>query len=422
MNVKFDFKSQKIPVVLLYIFYIAFFIGLIFSFRAVSSISIGLLFLTALIKNKLEYGYFYLKNINSLFLSGCIALYLLQFIALLYTSNMAEGWHHIQLKSALLFVPLAVAGTDFLNKTSRNKLLSWYCFLLFTASVYCLVAAFTRYIHSHNITTFFYYELVSPYSHHPVYFSILLFIALAFLMESVQKKFIVLNNFFHYSLIVFFSFILFLLSSKLILTFFSFYTIYYILFFGKKNILMILLISSLSIAGSLVIITNNPVSRRFHDLVNDDLSILKQDRFDPGTYFNGLQFRLLQWRLVPEILTEKSSWLLGVAPGDAQAVLNKKYIEKNMYLGETWRGDHGFLGYNTHNQFLQSLLQNGILGLFAFLMIFLAILNMLWERKERILSFVTILLLLYSFLESIFETQYGILLFLFFPLFFYPRK
>ena len=169
-------------------------------------------------------------------------------------------------------------------------------------------------------------------------------------------------------------------------------------------------------------ITMNPVSRRFHDLVVDDYSILKQDRYDPGTYFNGIQFRLLQWKIVPEILIENNSWFLGVSSGDAQDLLNNKYVEKNMYIGESQRGDRGYLGYNTHNQFLQTLLQNGLSGLCVFILIFFALIRMLWKRKERMFSFVTILLLLYSFLESLFETQYGLLLFLFFPLLFYTTS
>ena len=52
MKVKPDPGYRNIPVVLLYILYIAFFIGFIFSFRAVSSISIALLVITVLTYNQ----------------------------------------------------------------------------------------------------------------------------------------------------------------------------------------------------------------------------------------------------------------------------------------------------------------------------------------------------------------------------------
>jgi hypothetical protein len=47
---------------------------------------------------------------------------------------------------------------------------------------------------------------------------------------------------------------------------------------------------------------------------------------------------------------------------------------------------------------------------------------MAWQKKDRTLSFITILLLLYSFSESVFETQYSLVIFIFFPLFFLNEK
>jgi O-antigen ligase len=153
-----------------------------------------------------------------------------------------------------------------------------------------------------------------------------------------------------------------------------------------------------------------------------DFHFLKRERFNPGDYFNGLQFRLLQWEFVPGILHEKKAWLLGVSPGDAQNYLNQKYISKNMYIGTVERGDKGFIGYNTHDQFLESLLETGLIGSSIFLLICWSILKMAWKRKKAELSFITILLLVYSFSESVFESQYSLFIFLFFPLFFYLPK
>jgi len=128
---------------------------------------------------------------------------------------------------------------------------------------------------------------------------------------------------------------------------------------------------------------------------------------------------MLQWRFVPQILNEKNAWLTGVSVGDAQPLLDQKYISANMYIGEPAKDDKGFIGYNTHNEFLESLLQTGIPGLLAFMLIICSLIKMAWKRKKAELSFVTLLLLIYSFSESVFETQYSLLIFIFFPLFFY---
>ena len=90
-----------------------------------------------------------------------------------------------------------------------------------------------------------------------------------------------------------------------------------------------------------------------------------------------------------------------------------------MYTGEPARQDRGFLGYNTHNQFLESLLQFGIIGAITFTLTWLALLYLAWEKKNRQYSVIVIFLLVYAGVESILETQYGIIIFTFMPLFFY---
>ena len=179
---------------------------------------------------------------------------------------------------------------------------------------------------------------------------------------------------------------------------------------------------SLTAFSLLIFSTQNRISNRFKEIIQTDFHFIKRERFNQGDYFNGLQFRLLQWEFVPGILNEKRAWLVGVSPGDAQNLLNQKYISRNMYTGTVARGDKGFIGYNTHNQFLESLLETGLIGSLLFLLICWSLVKMILERKKADLSFVTILLLVYSFSESVLETQYSLFIFLFFPLFFYVPK
>ena len=162
----------------------------------------------------------------------------------------------------------------------------------------------------------------------------------------------------------------------------------------------------------------NPISKRFYEIAKGNIKIVTHDSFKKSDYFNGLQFRLLQWKFVGEILTEKKRWLIGVSPGDAQATLNEKYLAKNMYSGETSRGDRGYLVYNTHNQFLQTVLQNGIIGLAVLMMICVPLLKLALQNKKKPGSFIILLLLAWLFTEAAFETQYGIVIFIFFSLFY----
>jgi len=62
-------------------------------------------------------------------------------------------------------------------------------------------------------------------------------------------------------------------------------------------------------------------------------------------------------------------------------------------------------------------LQTGITGLFILLVMCAFLLQMAWQKKSTMASFIIILLLAWLFSESAFETQYGILIITFFPLF-----
>ncbi len=148
--------------------------------------------------------------------------------------------------------------------------------------------------------------------------------------------------------------------------------------------------------------TTNRVSKRFAEILHGNVQLVEQKDFNPAIYFNGLQFRLLQWRFVKEILNEHHAWLTGVS-GDAQKLLDQKYVSTHMYTGDVKTRSRGYLSYNTHNQFLQSLLQLGIPGLLVFVLICWTIITLALKRKSRELSLVVILLLAYCFNESVFE-------------------
>jgi O-antigen ligase len=411
---------------ILFLLYLAFFVSLVFAFRAISSMSIGLILVVGLIKNGIEQKKITNRNILNPLLIFCGLLFLMQFLSLLYTNDMEQGWRNIRLKSALIIVPLALCCCDYMCETTRRRLLKWYCLILFGACLYAIYHAFKNYSLTNNSSVFLYHSLVSIYSGHAVQFSILVFLSLLHLFEALTKKEIVLNKYFDLFLIAFFLVFLFLLSSKLVIAFFLVYFLYTMIksfVFNSISVKFIVLsVAGLAVFSLFIFSTQNRISNRFKEIMQTDFHFLKRERFNPGDYFNGLQFRLLQWEFVPGILHEKKAWLLGVSPGDAQNYLNQKYISKNMYIGTVERGDKGFIGYNTHDQFLESLLETGLIGSSIFLLICWSILKMAWKRKKAELSFITILLLVYSFSESVFESQYSLFIFLFFPLFFYLPK
>ena len=76
---------------LLFVLYLAFFVSLIFAFRAVSSISVALLLVTGIVKNRIGHKAFFNRDPVNPVVIFCGLLFLLQFVSLLYTADMEQG-------------------------------------------------------------------------------------------------------------------------------------------------------------------------------------------------------------------------------------------------------------------------------------------------------------------------------------------
>ena len=416
-------NNQKYLNWFLYFSYVVFFVSLAGKFRAFSSISIAMIFLTGIIKNKNDPGKPSGYSLKNPFLISCSIFYLLQVIMLLNSGNIEASLEHLQIKSALIFIPLALSLNNYLNKNFYRKLMIAYVWILFITMSLCLLVAFYRYYYLHQTNdVFFYHALVSLFNQHAVQVSILLFTALIYLLELTIQKIFFYNKPIHIFIVLFLTVCIVLLSSKLVILFLMACFIFYLVTNYKKylragNINIITIAAGITIC-LLIIFTRNKVSKRFADIASGDMNLYKEQKFNSAIYFNGLQFRLLQFRFVNEILTDQHCWLTGVG-NNAQEFLDKKYISTGMYIGDTKKGDHGFIGYDTHNQFLESLLQFGIPGLITFIFICYTMARLAMHKKNRHLTLVIILLLAYSLNESVLERQYGIIIFTFFPLFLY---
>ncbi|WP_276501955.1 O-antigen ligase family protein [Terrimonas pollutisoli] len=417
---------NKILGLLNYTLYFSFFASLIFSLRAVSSLSIAAILLTGAITNKQALSSLFKKNYFTFFLAGCTVLFLLQVFGLLYTENIQQALNSLRVKAGLLLIPLAVLLSLNFSPHVYQKLVKHYCLLLTIASLYCFVRALLKHHYTNDSSVFFYHSLVSPIGQHAVYFSVLVMIGISFLTDSFYKKKVIIAGLINICLIVFLSAVLFMLSSKLVILFYSLCLLYFFISFAKKSGVKRITISGFFLISlglsSLILISKNPVSERFRDITNGSLHMITQPHFSKADYFNGLQFRLLQWRFVPEILSENKSWWLGVGSGDAQDLLNRKYVSKNMYTGEKERNDIGYMAYNTHNQFLETLLQNGIIGLTALLLTCFFAGKMAFESRKKTLILIVLLFFAWLFTESVLERQYGIMIFIFFPLFILQKE
>lgn len=405
-----------------YLLYNIFFISLTFSFRAITTISIILILITTFVKNRSDNASWINHHANLKFLLACMLFYGIQLMSLLHTHNISETVKYIRIQSTLIILPLALGGNNFIHAPSYQRLMRSFIYILCAAMFYCFLLAFYKFFFLHRLNAaFFYHELVSPLNQNAIVVSILLFTAFIHLAEKTRKMIIPAIGTLDLLLICFLLICIILLSSKLIIIFLCVYLVYFsiVMFkrYGKSNKIIIgLLVVSLVMVS--LLFTQNPVGNRFREMISGKFNLNRQEHFSPDVYFNGLQFRALQWRFVTEILNEKKAWLIGVSTGDGQALLDEKYISTNMYTGDG-SSDSGYKGYDTHNQFLEALLQSGIPGLLSVLYICYWMIRLAINRRRLELTVIVLLLCAYAFVESCFQSQYEILIFIFLPLFIY---
>lgn len=401
---------------LLSVWVLLFFTGMIFHFRAVSSISTGLLLITGLICYQKKTVSLLFRSPFSPFLISCFLYYLYTVINLLVKDNTAVIQSQFEMKSALFLVPVAISCTGFVGAKQLRRLMKYFVLILLTASLYCLLIAVNTWIRTGDDNIFFYHALVSPLNQHAVFFSFLLFFSLIYILEyGTGIDFFRINKW-DSILAVFFSILLILLASKLILFCCLLYLFYYFLKnkSGKMKKGWLLLIMTFLL---LIAFTKNPVSNRFREIVQTNWASLDREQFNEADYLNGLQFRYLQWKLVPRILNEKHAWATGLGEERGKAALQDQFKQRHLYSGQPGTADQGYLIYNTHNQLLQSLLTGGLAAVLLFLMICGSLLYLILKGKKTLVTVTVLSLLLFSVTESCFETQYGLLFFTFLPVF-----
>jgi hypothetical protein len=416
------FQTDKIPARAYTAISVLFYLSIFCSLRAISSMSMMALVAISLVGMRLTRGRWWAPEYLNLFSAGCGLFFLLQIAALLYTVNMKEGTRAIELKTVLIAGPVMSVYLLHIGKGNWQRLMTGYVFSLLAVTLYCFVYALRHYWATGDTSLFFYHPLVAAVEQHAVQFAIFVLAAILFLKESYNKRQYCIGRGWHIAILAWFLLFLLLLSSKLVIVVTAVFFLYELVLrtrFARSGRRRAVSLAGIIIAVTLLFTVDNPIRNRFMTEVYGKMELVGRKQFNPNDRFNGSQFRLLQWRFTGEILNEQKRWWLGVSPGDAQECLDRKYIAMNMYVGGNTGNPTGFLGYNSHDQFLQSVLANGIPGLLAFALACTGLVVMAVKKKDVRLSFIVIMLLLFSFTESVLETQYALVLYICLPLLFY---
>ena len=337
-----------------------------------------------------------------------IFCYFVLMLGLAITSNKSVGYFDLETKLPMLVAPLVILTTRFtvIQIRTLGKLFiagSIVSMLFFFAlSVY-------NFLLSGDYNTFFYAKL----SHwiHPGYYSIYLNFVLAILVRyltlnwleiSRQKKLII------GALIVFVAVFVFMLLAKvgvLILFGIMFWGLAYLTIKHKRwkvSVVFLILIFGLN---TMIIRVNDLPKRRLEAFYTE---LIQSDNSSIANSSN----RSVLWEASLGVI--EKNWLTGVGAGDGIDELVKEYDRRGMEKAARKR-------LNSHNQLIQSLLDSGIFGGIATLLLFLV---PAWQSVK--IKNTLNLMFLFSFgtfciIESAFETQAGIVFFTCISLLFYEH-
>jgi O-antigen ligase len=204
----------------------------------------------------------------------------------------------------------------------------------------------------------------------------------------------------------------FMLSSKLVIFLLLAFLIFLLVYIGKtmrqfKLALLVLIL----VMSSAALAVDNLYYFRWRLAVTE----FKEYEGEQDNQ-NGLAARMLMWRSTAELVKEKP--LAGYGLRGAGRELFKKFEEKKFWLGIKEK-------YNSHNQYLQTALMAGIVGLG----LLIAYIGLIVARGFRSGNILLVLFSLHficiSMVESTFEVQQELIFFFFFMLLFYfhlPRR
>jgi len=351
--------------------------------------------------------------LKSKYLLLFISFYLLYLVGMLWTENQSFGWSDLVEKLSILGFPIiAPQLKKNIEEKSLSKIFISFIAGCFLATLICIVHACYMW-HSTSENYFFYAKLSVIL--HPTYFSMYLLFAIVvlfweyFIKTDINKrKLIVLL------LISWFWFFIILLQSKagIIIASLVFITFAVILLINHKKIIQIITVL-LVLFGGYYIVNRFIITANNSRIYNAEYNIL--DKKVDTTTTESSQARILVWTASSKII--KNNFLYGVGTGDIKDELDKMYVKMNMTGAHKER-------LNAHNQYLQSAISLGILGLISIIAIFLFPFIYSIKEKKYIYSFFLIIVGLNIFVESMFETQAGVMFYAFFNILFFiiPKK
>jgi O-antigen ligase len=326
--------------------------------------------------------------------------YFLYCIGMFYTTDLKEGFRDLNIKLPLILLPIVAC---LLPKRIITKKRLWNLFLAFALGlivlqVYLLVIAFSNAFSTDvfDVKQLFYTKLAGKY--HSTYLSLFTSFALVYsyllpfkyIAKSTKKAFTI-----KFVFILWLSIYNVLLSSRIgiIAMFLAFVVIMFNELVIKRRLLNTLTYLFVCIVFVLSSFAVNNINKRF-----DNMAAKTQIEENKDKKLNdGVSQRSFIYKNAGELI--ERNLVFGAGTGDVRATVQEFYLEKGV----------NFKTYlNPHNQFIQTAVAIGVVGLIFFIVMLLSFSLSFWNKNGLLFLFSIGMLCVYMMTESIIERQQGV--------------
>lgn len=326
-----------------------------------------------------------------------ILFFFIHLVSVAWSDNQNRAWFDVEVKLSLLIFPIAfVAQNPFLRRHLKYIL---YSFVLgaIVSSLLMLTIAYFNYQDIGSIA--FYYTNISLF--HPSYMAMYFIMAIAIIIKfMVNKKrsvaFITTSSF---GILILLRMIFLLQSKAGMLTIIAISIFLLIISVIKLRSLLLKIAITLLVASFSLIMVQK--SSRLQAMISSVEEISESGSSDDST--TGVRFEI--WKIAWNQI--QNNWLIGVGAGDIKPVIFEDYEKHNIEVAMR-------KNLNIHNQYLETFLGQGIIGIALLLALFYFGFKEAAQRKDWMLS-VFLLIIAISFApESMLNTQAGVVFFAFF--------
>lgn len=355
-----------------------------------------------------------------------ILFYLLHLVSYFFSQNKSVAAFDLEVKFSLLLFPILMLGSNKLYKEKWQFLLKIFLLGITISSIIYILLAFYKSIHieqgkllfnfaySEEFAHLGFFELMKNRSnnfsyvcisiwHHPSYYAMFLNLAVAisyFLLKKTKSNF---KKIILVIAVLFFMLMIYLLASRagilsLILVLF---TIFIVEFFLNKKIVIVFLPFLILITFFLTNVSS--IKETVTKLLKKEPQVENKKEAENDAQQKDARLILLHHA----ILVAKENIWLGVGIGDIKTYLNESFNRENYKIGIE-------KAYNTHDQYLETLIGGGIVLLILLLILFAySIYYALKERKMIMLLFLLFVGLNFLF-EAMLNTMVGVIFITFF--------